>query len=263
MKRARERSWFLVLAAVAACEARELPVFELPAPAAGTSGGGAAGSGGVATDGGSGNAGESGDVAGGGTGGSGASSSGAAGSGGDSAGAAGAAGAGGSPYEPTPCESPDDCLPSWLCEKDECTDPVGWCVPPAPLFCPPEPMPVCGCDGVTYWNDCVRRQNGVQRRDLGECSETASPCQSGEDCAVPGASCSRLPRQGNVCSYPSQVGACWVLPAQCSPNFGDPPIWRECRPPDAPPAPCVDTCLAILSERPHYRKHPGEYCKSP
>jgi Kazal-type serine protease inhibitor domain len=253
----------LALAALAvhvvSCDARELPVFELPAQ-----GGGAAGNVGA-------------DAAGGGAGGGGAGGSpGTAGSGGGAAapmggmggtagsgyggggaGSGGVAGAG----EGT-CTSRDECPPDWECEKPSCDAAVGTCSPPASLFCEPEPAPVCGCDGVTYWNDCVRRQWGAQLASNEECSLSAFPCVTGDDCAVrPGASCARLVLGGSVCGGDAGPGKCWMLPTQCSPNFGDPRVWQECRPPEASPAPCVDACLAILSERPHARKKPGDPCR--
>jgi hypothetical protein len=111
---------------------------------------------------------------------------------------------------------------------------------------------VCGCDGITYWNDCVRRQIGTTMASVGECSVTACACKIDEDCLQEGASCAQLVQGSDMCH--GDIGACWVLPPQCMPNQGDPPVWQECKPPDAPPAPCVDTCLAIRSGHPHKKR---------
>jgi hypothetical protein len=138
---------------------------------------------------------------------------------------------------------------------------MGECQKPPSVFCPPEPDPVCGCDGVTYWNDCIRRQTGAQVEAMGECS-VACACEVGSDCEVPFASCAHLVQGGETC-HSRGPGACWVLPPKCMPNPKDAPVWQECHPPDAPSPPCVDTCLAIASERPHARKKPGEECKYP
>src|SRR5690606_21951823 len=49
---------------------------------------------------------------------------------------------------PDACVSGTDCSSFWLCSKANCQAQSGVCQP-RPLFCPPEPDPVCGCDGVT------------------------------------------------------------------------------------------------------------------
>jgi len=230
--------------ALFACKGREVTVFEMPA-AAGSSGMAGA----LATDGGMAGslslAGESG----GGMAGSGMA--GMAQGGAPSGGTAGSAGMAGADGEPPglPCSDNDDCE-GWFCEKPGCDAPTGVCMP-RPLFPPPEPEPVCGCDGVTYWNDDIRRWFGRSLDSLGECRATARACEFGPDCGVPydSASCSHLVSPGEGCDY--GMGTCWVLPPSCE-DTGDRRIWRLCRPSDAePPPPCVDTCLAIRSERPH------------
>lgn len=236
-----------------ACNGQEIPVFELPSAS------GSAGTAGTTA------------AAGGDTGGSSTAEAGAAGAasvaGGGTSGAAGAAGSGGAGgmagaagMPATPCASRADCMPGWRCEKPRCTEPMGECSPPPPVFCEPEPLPVCGCDGVTYWNDCIRRQTGAQLQATGECSATAFACEVGADCEMPFASCAHLVQGGETC-HSSSTGACWVLPPRCMPNAADAPTWQECRPPDVPPGPCVDTCLAIASERRHTRKKPGDVCQ--
>ncbi len=189
--------------------------------------------------------------------------SGASGGGSDEvtdAGTAGDAGVDGG----TPCSDTSECPPSWTCEKAACSDATGVCEP-RPVFCPAEPLPVCGCDQVTYWNDCVRRQSGAPA-SLGseECRSGARTCNTGADCGVPNASCARIapppgPDAGAFCD-PNAPGVCWVAPSRCEPS-ADPLRWHLCMPHNGePPPPCVDTCIAIVSELPHVPPRHDDSC---
>lgn len=54
--------------------------------------------------------------------------------------------------------------------KDMCgaADAPGICSP-IPEMCTMDYSPVCGCDGVTYSNECVANSKGVSASYLGEC----------------------------------------------------------------------------------------------
>jgi hypothetical protein len=251
------RAWPLLLV-FAACETREVPVFDVPV---GTPGAGAGG-----TNGGSGGAGAGGMplVVSGGAGSGGAgSSSGGGGSGGtqsDVYGGGGSYETGGSGGgELVPCQSNADCDSGLVCDLRGCDAPIGFCKN-AIFFCSDELKPVCGCDGITYWNDCVRVNpgNGTEGAVLagqGQCSSNVCPCDVGGDCEVPGASCSHLLPAGQMCGH--GPGSCWVLP----PTGTDKKLWRECRPPDQGGlGPCVSTYEAIISEHSHVEARRDDPC---
>jgi len=104
-----------------------------------------------------------------------------------------------------PCDDEDDyCkLPAGTCNW---ADLFGECTP-IPDACPRIFDPVCGCDGVTYANECEADRAGAQIDHHGRCREvcggiTGEPCDRGEFCKLPPGSCDSADLQGHCTDRP-------------------------------------------------------------
>ncbi|MBX7098060.1 MAG: hypothetical protein K1X89_10130 [Myxococcaceae bacterium] len=152
---------------------------------------------------------------------------------------------GGRPMHDEPCTLDSECRPMDYCERSDCTAVSGRCRP-RPLFCDGAASPVCGCNGVTYWNDCVRRAAGQSLSGDGECTAGAT-CGGGQGCPDPRASCNLLVDEASSCGR-ATVGRCWGLPRECPP--GSPGgTFSPC----SGGGMCVSSCDAIRSGQAHAR----------
>jgi hypothetical protein len=154
-----------------------------------------------------------------------------------------------------PCNDSTDCDPVAFCAKTSCDALQGQCQLRPIVPCGDEQLPVCGCDGVSYWNDCLRQQLGIASSIQNQCTAPYAPCggRKGTACPTAGALCARL--VADQCD-PEMGGACWVLPPQCPPAEDGGALWQSCfqRPPM-----CADVCRAIRSEAP-FRSFAGATC---
>lgn len=222
----------IAVISLAACNAADVVVFV--SEQAGTSG--AAGSGGAAAgavaNGGAGSSGTAGTVL-------------LAGSGGDLT-AGGAAGSD-SGYS---CTTNDDCPGlGWLCSKPTCGSAMGVCKP-LPLECDASHAPVCGCNGITFWNDCLREQQGEPSSVPGDCGANAKPCMNSADCG--GGDCAKQVPNPDACGQMGGRGVCYVTPPECM-VVPESHWWFSCPMPGSPGGqkmPCMTTCQAVQTSQP-------------
>ena len=158
--------------------------------------------------------------------------------------AAGAAGAAGAPSVEGECAGLADCELDELCAGD-CSGALGVCER-RPITCPPEPAPVCGCDGVTYWNDCLRRQVGVRGATPGECVKGPRCGRPGDPACPPGAVCARVLPPMVACTEDAP-GACWLVPQMCPKEEPAAKVFSPCGPGPGPMPMCWNACEALRS----------------
>lgn len=114
---------------------------------------------------------------------------------------------------PGGCSSTAECPADQFCSKPGCTTTLGTCEP-RPTTCGSSEQVVCGCDGVSYWNDCLRQRDGA------EAVKTVGPCAVPLSCSFmfpscPGSAKCVLEAMGCDWIQPSTPGACLVLPDTC------------------------------------------------
>lgn len=168
----------------------------------------------------------------------------------------------GLPPGKTRCTTDAECKATAFCGRKTCADLSGFCFE-RPVVCDDVPDPVCGCDGITYWNDCLRRAAGVTAKTEEACEiEVARGCTFVNphpgpiepDLTCPADTfCERLYPQPPAGSPPycpfDAPGRCWFLPPVC-PKEANADRWSKC---GGTSGSCETACDAIRSGEPHLR----------
>lgn len=140
------------------------------------------------------------------------------------------------------CARTGDCPANHYCKYSGCGATLGVCTPLSPL---PGPYynPVCGCDGITYWNKEHAYTNSVAIAH-------EDPCTLAErkTCTTPGATCGGTPDsicvgqlgEASGCAISAPVFGCWRWPTGtlCG-TAGGPPM-MSCTDGE-----CLSQCAAI------------------
>jgi len=134
----------------------------------------------------------------------------------------------------------DDCATDEYCDSPDCLSGT----------CKHRPVssvnfdPICGCDGITYWNSPWAHSVGHSTGAAGPCSSgplvktcgglTPKSCPAGYECILHGTTPS-------WCTAPSPQGLCWSLPPDTDCSGGAPQKARLC----GAAGTCVSACQAI------------------
>ncbi len=105
------------------------------------------------------------------------------------------------------CSTSQECGDDQYCEMSSCSATTGQCTR-IPDFCLPMVQEVCGCDGISYVNDCERKKVGIAKSHEGMCQNT---CENDDDCS-----------EGYFCQLDGcngMGGSCIAKPEMCTSEY--------------------------------------------
>ncbi len=146
---------------------------------------------------------------------------------------------------PKSCMRNNECDSGAYCDMTRCVE-RGNCLS-VPVVLDDVLRPVCGCDGITYYNNSYRQAARVGLDYAGECTDFAHTalCDPLDNGCPPPSVCARFFTSLSSTCEPSLPWTCWVVPAVCPSNSGDTDRWTSCATQDPAAATCLDTCRAI------------------
>jgi hypothetical protein len=110
------------------------------------------------------------------------------------------------------------CDPGYVCDIHSCAiGATGTCVP-LPKCDPNFMEPVCGCNGVTFNNDCMRRAAGAALDHKGACTQPSNSCFTDGDCKA-GEFCGLKPGECLLPTFNILQGKCAPKPQACTMQY--------------------------------------------
>jgi len=163
--------------------------------------------------------------------------------GGNAGGSGGSGGGGGNTC--TWSLSSNPCGDGFYCNAPGCNqgscEPIGTTNDPAKV-------PLCGCDGASYWNAATAAKYGMPIASSGECGQTKF-CGGFGNLPCPHADhyCAYDVQNAAGCNVSDVGGECWGMPNMC-PQITIGTQYRKC----LGSLTCVDECAAIKSSATYY-----------
>lgn len=144
-----------------------------------------------------------------------------------------------------PCTTIDDCEPGSFCRRAACDLKEGVC---APFVTTTSYEPVCGCDGVTYWNKSHAWIGDATIRHAGRCTNVEGAACLGTTCELPDSICVHELDNAAACTLMLGKGICWRLPLDHNCGAAPGGTVSTCD------GKCTTYCSGVRNKQPFYAK---------